>query len=181
MTGAEVAVRIARVALCAACTLVAACGGAESSGARGPVLGASEKPSSDAVAFAFPLLGSNGQLSSAATRGRVAVLAFVTIDNLLCQAQVRYLQEMAKHDGQQVTYALVLMESKDRRELAELYRQDLQVTFPVAMADDESLAGSGPFGTFEGYPTVVVLDREGRVTRKALGLAKPNELRDAMK
>ena len=120
-------------------------------------------------------------VSSAATRGKPTVLAFVTTYDLGSQAQVNYLVAMAKHDAAQTNYALVALEKREERELVEVYKTNLGVTFPVALADEPTIAGGGPFGDVHKIPTIVVLDREGRVVWKKTGMARSDEIRAAMR
>ena len=69
----------------------------------------------------------------------------------------------------------------ENRELVELYRKALHVTFPVAMADDTVRSGAGPFGDVTVVPVTVVLDRVGRVVARVAGrVAKSEELRAAL-
>ena len=42
--------------------------------------------------------------------------------------------------------------------LADAFRSSLSLDYPVALADDETRAGSGPFGFVARVPTLVVLD-----------------------
>lgn len=119
-------------------------------------------------------------VTSDAMRGRVAVLTFVTTDNLASQVQVNFLANMAKRDGDRVAYALVAMEPKTNRELVEIYRTKLNVSFPVALADDDTMNGGGAFGLLEGVPTTIVLDAAGRIAWRHGGIIKPDQLRGAM-
>jgi hypothetical protein len=115
-------------------------------------------------------------VSADAMRGKPTVIAFITTDNLGSQAQVNYLVAMAKNDQDEVNYVLVAMHPRKDRELVELYRSTLGVSFPVALADDVSMSGAGPFPV-EHVPTLVVLDREGRLVWRETGLAKPADIR----
>mgnify|MGYP002780973734 FL=1 len=152
-------------------------------GAAQEVVGESKAPPApDARAVPFAYRSLDGRaVSSAASRGRPVVLVYGTIDNLLTQAQARYLQAMAAHDADRIFYCLVLVDPADRRELAELYRQNLKLTFPVALADDDTLGGRTPFGPIEAVPVVLVLDREGNVVLRRLGLVKAEELRASLR
>jgi hypothetical protein len=120
-------------------------------------------------------------VSAAAMRGKPTVLTFVTTDSLAAQAQVDFLVAMAKRDASAVNYAVVAIEPGDRRELVDLYRRVLHITFPVAIADGETLGGGGSFGDVRGVPVTVILDREGHVVWRADGrIARSEELRSAM-
>ena len=63
-------------------------------------------------------------MSSAATRGKVTVIVFVTTGSLMAQAQVDYVVAMANRDGERVNYLLVAVETRDNRELVEPLSQD---------------------------------------------------------
>lgn len=132
------------------------------------------------VDFAYDSLDAR-PVSSRATRGKVTVLAFVTTYDLGSQAQVNYLVAMSKHDGDRVNYVLVALEKKAERELVEVYKTNLGVTFPVALADEPTIAGGGPFGDVHRIPTVVILDRAGKLAFKKTGLSKADEIRAAMR
>lgn len=129
----------------------------------------------EAPVFAFDSLDAR-PVSTDAMRGKPTVLLFILIDNLGCQAEVNYLTAMAKNDEDKVNYVLVAIEPRDRRELVEMYRRSLGVTFPVALADEATRRGGGPF-PLEATPTIVVLDRDGRVVWRTTGLARPAEIR----
>ena len=71
----------------------------------------------------------------------------------------------------------------ERAEFAEAeqaYIAALKVEFPVALADPSVMTPQGPFGELAAVPTVVVLDREGKIVWKHTGLAKADELRGHM-
>jgi hypothetical protein len=120
-------------------------------------------------------------VSSEAQRGRPTVVAFVTTWDIGSQAQVDFLVAMAKNDGDKNNYLLVALQERTEREIVELYRTKLGVTFPVALADRETIAGGGPFGDVHNVPTVVILDRQGHIVWQKVGLAKSDELRAGMR
>ncbi len=144
-------------------------------------MGASSSALHPVVDFDYDSLDERG-VTSAATRGKVTVLSFVTTGSLMAQAQVNFLVAMAKHDADRVNYALVALEARENRELVELYRKTLAVPFPVAMADAPTMQGGGPFGDVTAVPVTVVIDRTGRVVLRVEGrVAKSDELRGAMR
>ncbi|HWL89644.1 MAG TPA: TlpA disulfide reductase family protein [Polyangiaceae bacterium] len=160
---------------------IGGCGGAKNSAFAEPV-GRSQVPTASErgpVTFQYESLDER-PVSSAALKGRLAVIAFITTYDMASQAQVNFLVAMAKHDGDRVAYALVALQERRDRELIEVYRTQLEVTFPVALADAETIAGGGPFGDVHTVPTVVLLDREGHVVWRNVGLAKSDELRREM-
>jgi hypothetical protein len=145
-----------------------------------PVVGASSIALHPVVDFEFDSLDDR-PVSSASTRGKVTVIAFVTTGSLMAQAEVDYLVAMAKHDADRVNYAVVALEERQNRELVQLYEKTLAIPFPVALADAATLAGGGPFADVTAVPVTVVLDRAGRVVLRAEGrVAKSDEIRSAM-
>lgn len=160
-------------------SLCVACGGAGAKPAESAP-GASSVPARDVATYAFESLDAR-PVTSTAFAGKPVVLAFVTTWDLPSQAQVRYLIEMDKRDQGKVAYAAVcLQESKDR-ELIEVYRSTLGVTFPMAIADRGTLAGAGAFGDVQSVPTVVVVDATGHVVLQKVGLVPSDEIRAALR
>jgi hypothetical protein len=143
-------------------------------------VGVSDKPGSSfperPVSYAFDPLDER-PVSSAAHRGKPTILAFVTTGDIVGQAQVDFLVAMAKNDGTKVNYALIAMHPRKEIILVEAYISALKVEFPVALGDPSVMTSSGPFGEISAVPTIVVLDRDGRIAWKHTGLAKADELR----
>jgi hypothetical protein len=145
-----------------------------------PGFAPADQPALAPVTFAFDSLDER-VISATATRGKPTVLAFVTTDSLAAQAQVDFLVAMAKRDAADVNYVVVAIGMQDTRELVDLYRRALHVTFPVALADGATLSGGGAFGDVRAVPVTVILDRRGRVAWRADGrVARSTELRAAM-
>jgi hypothetical protein len=160
----------------------AACGAKEALPAGAPpgasTVASAPRPAGD---FAFDSLDDR-PVSAEATRGKLTVLVFVTTGSLSAQAQVNFLVAMAKHDADRVNYAVVALEPRENRELVEIYRRLLSVSFPVAMADPQTLAGHGAFGDVSEIPVTVMLDRAGRIVWRVDGrVVKSEELRVAMR
>ena len=170
--------RRATIEAAVGCALLVACSGhAASSGAPPGVSSVAQRP---ALEFELDSLDDR-PVSAGATRGKPTVIAFVTTGSLPAQAQVDFLVKMAQNDGDKVNYALVALEVSENRELVELYRKSLGVTFPVAIVDPRTMAGAAAFGDVTAVPVTVVLDRAGRVAWRVDGrVAKSAELRDAM-
>ncbi|MEO8800735.1 MAG: TlpA disulfide reductase family protein [Polyangiaceae bacterium] len=166
-------VRVALLSL-----MVAGCGGGQS--ANEPPPGVSVVPDSRApIQFQFDSLD-NRPVDSASTRGAPTVIAFIATWDLLSQAQVDFLVSMNKNDQGRVHYLLVALQEPKDRELVEVYVEHLGVEFPCALADPGTIAGGGPFGDVQNVPSVVVLDREGKLVWLHPGLARSSEIRSAM-
>lgn len=161
--------------------LLPACGGSGEPKAPATPPGVSVQASSAPVSFAFDSLDDR-PVSSEVSRGKPAVLAFVTTGSLPAQAQVDFLVTMSGNDGDKVFYAVVSLDPRENRELVEIYRKSLGIKFPVAMADEATRAGAGPFGDVTTVPVTILLDRVGRVVWRVDGrVAKSDELRGAMR
>jgi hypothetical protein len=139
----------------------------------GNALPVSDKPTT----YAFDPLDDERPVSSEAHRGKPVVIAFVTTGDLQSQAQVGFLNAMHKNDGDKVHYALIAIHPRKEIILVETYRKATGVEYPVALGDGTSMSGAGPFGEIPAVPTVVVLDRFGKLVWKHTGLAKADEIR----
>jgi hypothetical protein len=157
--------------------LASGCGAKEP---EAPV-GISDKPGQPfpdkPVSYAFDPLDDAHPVSSDVERGKPTILAFVTTGDIVGQAQVDYLVAMYKNDSTKVNYALVAIHPRKEIVLVEAYVSALKVEFPVALGDVSSMMAGGPFGEISAVPTVVVLDRDGKIVWKHTGLAKADELR----
>jgi hypothetical protein len=160
---------------------MAGCASPQAAPPDAPAVGTSTVALHPAVDFEFDSLDGR-PVSSAATRGKITVVAFVTTGSLMAQAQVDYLVAMAGRDGDAVNYLLVAVETRDNRELVDLYRKTLKVSFPVAVVEPTSAAAAGGFGDVTSVPVTVVLDRAGRPVLRTEGrVAKADEIRAAMR
>ena len=120
-------------------------------------------------------------VSSEAFQGKPTVMAFVTTYDMLSQGQVDFLIAMAKHDADQVNYVVVALQNGEERELVETYRDTLGITFPVALGDAATIAGKGPLGDVHQVPTTLVFDAAGHELWRKTGIARSEELRNALK
>lgn len=151
--------------------------------AEGPPVGLSTHegtatmPSDKPTTYAFDPLDDDHPVSSDAHRGKPVVLAFITTGDIVCQAQVGFLNAMAKNDGDRVHYAAIALHPRREIVLVETYRKSIGIEFPIALGDGASTSPAGPFGEVPAVPTVVVLDRFGKLVWKHTGLAKADEIR----
>ena len=172
--------RASLAAVVGAVSLVGGCGGARSA-ARVDPPGVSAPPSRPPVDFDFDAVD-DAPVTAESMRGQPTVITFVTTSSLSSQAQADFLVAMAKHDGDRVHYALVVLESQENRALVELYKKALSIPFPVALADSQTLAGASVFGDVSAVPVTVLLDRAGRVAWRIDGrVVKSDEMRAAMR
>lgn len=138
--------------------------------------GTSQLPSDKPVLYAFDALDERA-VSSEANQGKPTLIVFVTTGDFTSTAQVKFLVAMAKNDGTRVNYALVALHPRKEIILVEEFAKALDVTFPVALGTGAQMSASGPFGEIPAIPSLVLLDRSGRLVWKHTGLAKPDEIR----
>jgi hypothetical protein len=124
--------------------------------------------SSAPLDFSFPG-GDDLVVSSATTRGRVTVLAFVTTFDMVSQLVLRRLGEVIVGFTPRANAAAVVLEAPRYAELLPAYRDSLQLPYPVVMADFATQQGQGPFATIQRVPTLIVLDRAGREVARRQG------------
>jgi hypothetical protein len=162
----------------AALLLALSCGGTAAPAPQVPEPAVAVAPDQPPYDFEFDSLDDR-PVSSKATSGRPTVLCFLQTGDVWSQAEVNYLVRMAQSDGDRVNYWLVALEPRQSRELVEIYRRDLGVTFPTALGD--MATNAAPFALVK-VPTTVVLDRNNKVVWRIDGrVARADEIRDAMR
>ncbi len=113
------------------------------------------------------------ELSSRTTRGRATAILFVATYDLASQVQAKQLQQILKSHTPRINAGAIVLEGAEYATLADVFKQSLALSYPVAMADAATLAGRGPFGRIAELPTVFVLDRSGREVWRHSGPADP--------
>jgi hypothetical protein len=101
---------------------------------------------------------------------------FVTTYDLASQAQARFLSGIVLRHGPSIHAAAVVLEPAENRPLILAFRDALRLHYPVAMGDASLVAGEGPFGDVRAVPSTVVLDSEGRLVWRHVGLSKEDEI-----
>jgi thiol-disulfide isomerase/thioredoxin len=132
-------------------------------------IGSTEPPGSpkvgDVISFDFTSLDDRS-VSAPAFRGKPAVLVFLATDNIPSQHEVDILAGLAKKNPDAAHYAFVAVESPERHELVAAFQHFFEektgVSLLGALADKDTLLGTGPFGDIRGL-TVVVLDASGHM------------------
>ena len=168
-----------RRAALALVVVLAACGPKQG---EGPPVGVSTNDgtatlSDKPTVYAFDSLDEDRPINSDVLKGRVVVLAFITTGSFEAQAQANYLNAMAKNDGDKTFYGLLALHPRKEIVLVETYRSSIGLKIPIALADGGATSAAGPFGEIPAVPTVVVLDRFGKLVWKHTGLAKADEIR----
>lgn len=135
-----------------------------------------ELPRGSPLHFAYELVDGKGVIGADALRGRPTVLVFVTTYDLASQAEVRFLAGVLKRHGTNLRAVAIVLEPPDNRPIVVAFRDALKLDFPVALGDASLIAGEGPFGDVHAVPSTVVLDSEGRLVRRRIGLTSEAEL-----
>jgi hypothetical protein len=134
---------------------------------------------SDAVSFAFGTTD-GGEFSSRGTRGRATLVLFVTTYDLPSQLQARRLDEIVRRFRPRANAGAVMLEAPKYAVFADAFRSTLSLSYPVAIADDDTRERRGPFGRVDRVPTLVVLDRDGREVWRRAGVVSAKEIEAAL-
>jgi hypothetical protein len=129
------------------------------------------------IHFSYPTL--DGQtLSTTTLAGRYSVLAFITTYDHFSHAQARFLSAVANKHVPRINAGLIVLEPPQNLVLVEAFTKVVAPPYPVAMADEATIRGEGPFQDLHEVPSVVILDQRGREVWRHKGLAS-NDMIDA--
>jgi thiol-disulfide isomerase/thioredoxin len=119
----------------------------------------------DAVAY-FKLENiAGGFMTSEDLKGKVTVVDLWATWCPPCVAEIPIYNELYDaFRGQDVAIVGIAVESP-RRDIPSKVRQ-LGIKYPVLIGDDEVLHA---FGRIQGYPTTVVIDKEGKIYKQYMG------------
>ncbi len=157
-------------------TCVALAGCASGTPAKGT--GASA-PLSSPVVFEFGT--TRGEIfSSASTRGRVTAILFVTSFDVASQIMARRLNDVLRDHVPRINAGAVALEAPNHALLVDVFQQQLDLRYPVAMGDAAGSDPEGPFGVVDRVPTLFVLDRSGRLRSRRSGVMTAEELEEAL-
>ncbi|HEY6558150.1 MAG TPA: TlpA family protein disulfide reductase [Polyangiaceae bacterium] len=140
----------------------------------------SARRASPAIRFSYGTT-QGGELGHAQTYGRATALLFGTTFDLASQVQASRLNELVHRFRPRVNVGAVMLEPPKYALLADAFRTSLQLDYPIALADDETRRGEGPFGRLDRVPTVVVLDAAGREVWRKSGVVPVPELEQALR
>lgn len=130
------------------------------------------------VSFSYPTID-GGTLSTNDVAGRFTVLGFVATYDDKSHAQARFLSVVVRRHVPRINAGIVVLEPEENRLLIETFAKVLEAPYPVAIADEATIAGNGPFVGLHHVPSVVILDPEGREAWRHLGPAD-NHVIDAV-
>ena len=133
------------------------------------------------VPRAFDFVTIDGRrLSTAATAGRTTVIVIITTYDLGSQVVMRELASVARTRTPRINAGAVVLEPPKNAPLVEAYAHSLEVSFPVALADQATLEARGPFGSVKVVPTTVVLDADGNEVWRREGAMTHAEINDVL-
>ena len=121
------------------------------------------------------------ELSSDTTRGRTTALLFVTTYDLPSQAEAQLLRDVLATHKPLANAAIVMLEAPQTAGLARVWADSIGLKLPIAMASPSLLAGESQLGRIAGVPTLVVLDRRGRLMSKSEGALKRVEIEECLR
>jgi hypothetical protein len=126
--------------------------------------------SSQPIRHRFPL--PNGtSVGTDELAGRWTIILFLTTYDTLSQALARRLEDLRHTHTPRINVLGVALEPPQNAPLVGFYRDTLALGFPVALADQDTLDGRGPFGDVRTVPALVLLDRQSRIVCRGLGTA----------
>jgi hypothetical protein len=140
-----------------------------------------ETPHGSPLHFRYELADGKGILAPEPFRGRPTVIVFLTTYDLASQAQARFLSGISRRHGPTLHAAAIVLEPPDNRPLIVAFRDALRLDYPVAIADAALISGEGPFGDVHAVPSTVVLDSEGRLVWRHVGLSKEDEIETVLR
>ncbi|HMA91208.1 MAG TPA: TlpA family protein disulfide reductase [Polyangiaceae bacterium] len=121
------------------------------------------------VTYRFPL-PDGSSVGSREMAGRYTILLFLTTYDTASQAVARRLDELVHTHKPRINGLAIALEPPQNATLVAVYRQAMTLAYDVALADQDTLDGRGPFGDIRAVPALVLLDRESRVLRRGFGV-----------
>ena len=138
------------------------------------------EPTGDPVRFVFETLEGKA-LTSESLRGRITVIAFLATYDLHSQAEARFLSSITRRHTPRLNGVGLILEAAENRPMAEAFTAAIKLPYPVALADEATIAGEGAFPGLHAVPSVVILDREGREAYRHVGLIEEAALEEAIR
>jgi cytochrome c biogenesis protein CcmG, thiol:disulfide interchange protein DsbE len=115
----------------------------------------------------FSLRDVNNQpIDLAQLKGKVVLIDFWAMWCAPCEAEIPQFVEWQKRYGEQGLQVIGLS-MDDAAPPVKAYAQEHGISYPIGMADDKTIAA---FGGVLGLPAYVLIDREGRLIAKHVGV-----------
>jgi hypothetical protein len=120
-------------------------------------------------------------VTTAGYRGRMTVIVFVATYDTASQAQARFVNDVYLRHKPRINALMLALEPAANAPLVEAFAAHLELRYDVALADEATVAGEGPFPGLHHVPALVLLDREGREAWRSLGVTEFSALEDALR
>jgi hypothetical protein len=146
---------------------------------EGEPAAAAEPELGEPLQFTFGTI-EGGEVSSDTTRGRATTLLFVTTYDLPSQAEAQLLRDVLSTHKPVANAAIVMMEAPQAAPLAKVWADSIALKWPIAMASPSLMAGESELGRINGVPTLIVLDRRGRLIAKSEGALGRDAIRECL-
>ena len=140
------------------------------------------EPPSDAPVRSFAYQRIDGAMVTAKSyRGRMTLIVMVTTYDTASQAQAQFVEALVHRYVPRMNALLLVLEPPQNAPLVEAYAGGLGLSYDVAMADADTVAGNGPFPGLHHVPSVVLLDRESREVWRHVGIVETAPLEAAIR
>jgi len=116
------------------------------------------------------------ELSADGMRGRVTALLFVTTFDLASQLAAKQLNQALHTHRPRINAGAVVLEAPKYAPLADVFRSSLKLSYPVAIADLQTLVQNSTLGEVHSVPTLIIFDAEGREVLRKYGAFSNEEL-----
>jgi cytochrome c biogenesis protein CcmG/thiol:disulfide interchange protein DsbE len=148
---------------------ILACGGASGPGGSEPKL---------APPLTLELVDGSGTFSLEAQRGKVVLVDFWATWCAPCISELPHLQELSEsYDPEEFAMVGIILESGDQEEILD-FIQERSITYPNLLGVDGSKESFGPF---LGFPTKYLIDKEGYVVKRYMGVVGDQAVKDVEK
>jgi thiol-disulfide isomerase/thioredoxin len=133
----------------------------------GPAPGSAGKEKKLVPPLVLEKVEGGGSLSLAELKGKVLLIDLWATWCAPCLAELPHLQKLADtYDPKEFQMLGIVLESGERAEIQEFIRQKA-IRYPNLLGQDGTKEA---FGSFVGYPTKYLIDKEGYIVKTYLGV-----------
>lgn len=137
----------------------------------------SDGGSDGVIPLSYAFAGVDGEvIDSSRHQGRVTVLLFVTTFDLASQVQSKRLQDLFRTHAPRINAAAVVLEAPKYVDLAREYRDQLGLTYDMAIVDKAELGRHEVLSRVRTVPTWIILDRNSGIVFVGTGALTPERL-----
>jgi hypothetical protein len=133
------------------------------------------KPSENPVALDVTLIDGK-RLATRDLLNRLTLVVFLATYDTASQAEARIAAAVVSRHKPRINGLGIVLEPTANLPLVQTFATALNLPYPLAMADAETLAGRGPFPGMHHVPSLALLDRQGREVWRYFGVATVSEL-----